>query len=128
MREPRPNSKPVKARRILSLPLSPEQLIELARRAGRKPLSAYARDQLFPVNDNIAPRVARPRSQTTAAYAARVLALLGPTASSLHSIAQGIASGLLPYAPDTEAAVLKACADVAEMKTVLIKALGIRER
>lgn len=117
-----------KARLILSVPMSPEQMAQLAYRAGRRPLSAYTRDQLFPANDNVAPKAARPRSPTTAAFAAKFLALLGPAASALHSIAQGIASGLLPYAPDTEAAVLKACADIAEMKAVLLKALGIRER
>lgn len=128
MREPRPKPKKRKTRLILSVPMSPEQMAQLAHRAGGQPLSAYTRDQLFPANDNNAPKSLRPRSPAKAVFAAKALALLGPIASALHSIAHGIASGLLPYAPDTQAAVLKACADITDMKAVLMKALGIRER
>lgn len=103
-------------------------MAQLSHRAGSKPLSAYARDQLFPANDNAAPKAARRRDTIKAASAAKALALIGPATSSLKSIAYAMASGLLPYAPDTEAAVLKACADIAEMKTLLMKTLGIRER
>jgi hypothetical protein len=115
-----------KARHILSVPMSPEQVAQLSHRAGRKPLSAYAREQLFPANDN-APKVQRPRALLKANQSAKALALLGPTSTSLKVIAQAMASGLLPFAPDTEAAVLKACDDVAEIKALLMKALGIRE-
>lgn len=118
--------KSAKARHILSVPISPEQVALLSHRAGRKPLSAYAREQLFPANDN-APKVKRPRA-LPANQAAKALALLGPTSTSLKAISQAMASGLLPFAPDTEAAVLKACTDVAEIKALLMKALGIRER
>lgn len=128
MREPRANSRKHKTRLILSVPMSPEQMAQLAHRAGGKPLSAYTREQLFPANDNTAGKIVRPRSPMNADFAAKVLASIGPVATALHSIAHGIASGLLPYAPDTEAAVLKACADIVEMKAVLLKALGIRER
>ena len=128
MRELRASSKKYKSRLILSVPMSPEQMAQLAHRAGGKPLSVYARDQLFPANDNTAPKTLRPRSPLKSDFAAKVLASLGQISRSLHSIAHGVASGLLPYAPDTEAAVLKACADIGEMKAVLMKALGIRER
>lgn len=124
----RPKPKEPKARRILSVPVSPEQMAQLAYRAGRQPLSAYARDQLFPANDNTPPKAARPRSGQKTALAAKSLALLGATASSLKAIANVMSSGLLPVSPDTEAAVLKACADVTEIKSLLMKALGIRER
>lgn len=128
MPDQRPKPKEPKARHILSVPVSPEQMAELARRAGCRPLSAYARDQLFPANDNTPPKAARPRSGQRAALAAKSLALLGPAASSLKAIANAMASGLLPFAPDTEAAVLKACADITEIKSLQMKALGIRER
>lgn len=120
--------KPAKARHILSVPFTPEQIADLARRAGRRPLSAFVRDHLFPANDNDAPKAARPRSAEKVAFAAKNLALLGPTYTALKTIAHAIASGLLPFSPDTEAAILKACADIEEMKAVLMKALGVRER
>lgn len=102
-------------------------MAELARRAGRLPVSAYARGQLFPANDNAPVAKPRPRSPVKAAFTAKVLATLGPIHTSLNAIADGLASGLLPFTPDTEAAVLKACADIAAMKSLLMKALGIRE-
>jgi hypothetical protein len=117
-----------KHRHILSVPFTPEQMADLARRAGRRPLSAFVRDHLFPANDNNPPKplLARPAEQ--AAFAAKVLAVLGPVSTTLKSIAHAMESGVLPFAPDTEAAVLKACADIAKMKTLLMKALGVRER
>lgn len=127
MPEERPKPKATKPRHILSVPLSPEQRAELARRAGRNPISVYARGQLFPANDNAPVAKARPHSPEKAAFAAKVLATLGPLHTSLTTIAHGLASGLLPFTPDTEAAILKACADIAAMKSLLMKALGIRE-
>jgi hypothetical protein len=120
--------KKTKARRTLSVPLTPEQIADLARRAGKRPLSAFVREHLFPANDNTRPKPARPRRAELAAFAAKVLALLGPVSTTLKSIAHAMASGVLPFAPDTEAAVLKACADIAEIKSLLMKALGVRER
>ena len=117
-----------KARRILSVPFSPEQLADLARRAGKRPLSAFVRDHFFPANDNTPPKPLRARPTELAAFAAKVLALLGPVSTTLKSIAHAMASGVLPFAPDTETAVLKACADIAEIKSLLMKALGVRER
>lgn len=116
------------ARHILSVPLSPEQMADLSHRAGRKPLSAFVREHLFPANDNTPPKPARPRQAELPAFSAKVLALLGPVSTTLKSIANSIASGVLPFAPDTEAAVLKACADIAEIKSLLMKTLGVRER
>ena len=126
--DPRPKQKGTKARHILSVPFTPEQIADLARRAGQRPLSAFVRDHLYPANDNNQPRLARPRSREMELFAAKALALLGPTATSLKSIAQAMSSGLVPFTPDTEAAIVKACADIAEIKTLLMKALRIRER
>jgi len=120
--------KRAKTRQILSVPFTPEQVAELVRRAGKRPLSAFVRAQLFPANDNARPKPVRPRPAEKVAFAAKVLALLGPVSTTLKAIAHAMASGVLPFAPDTEAAVLKACADIAEMKTLLMKALGVRER
>lgn len=117
-----------KARHILSVPFTPEQMAELGRRAGQRPLSAFVRDQLFAANDNTPPQPVRKKVSDKTALAAKALALLGSASSSLKAIAHATASGLLPFSPDTEAAVLKACADIAEMKVALMKAIRVRER
>ena len=127
----RPMPKTAKARRLLSVQLSPEQYSELEGRASRQPLSAYARDQLFAANDNQPPATARPRSKTSdkdTVALTGVLAVIGPMAQTLKQLAQGIASGILPFSPDTEAALLAACHDIAEIKSLVMRALGIRER
>lgn len=124
----RPKPRHIKSRHILSVPFTPEQMADLGRRAGQRPLSAFVREQLFPANDNTPPQSARKKASDKVAWAAKVLALLGSTSSSLKAIAHATASGLLPFSPDTEAAILKACADIAEMKSALMKALRVRER
>ena len=130
MSQDRPRTTRPKTRVLLSVPLSTEQKVELARLAGAKPVSAYARERLFPANDNEAPaQPARTRApaKDTAALA-KALALLGPVSSVLKSLAHAMASGALPFSPNTEAAILKACADITETKALLMKGLGIRER
>ncbi|WP_083556553.1 hypothetical protein [Hyphomicrobium sp. NDB2Meth4] len=131
MPEERP--KQTKARRILSVPLTPEQDAELERRAGRQSKSAYARERLFPANDNEPAAKRRPRGGAPVkdhAALAKVLALLGKSdaGSSLREMAGLARMGALPVTPETEAALLKACADISDLKALLMKGLGIRER
>lgn len=124
-----PRNRP-KVRIILSVPVSPEQRSQLERRAGREPLSAYARGLLFPANDN-APspprRIAAPVKDHAAL--ASVLAKLGASgiAPSLQEMARLSRLGALPLSPEIEAAMFQACRDVAEIKSLLMTALGIRE-
>lgn len=113
-------------RYTLSIPLTPEQREDLDWRAGRKPVSTYVRERLFAANDNGTPAKATRRSAPTK-ETARALAALGPTAHALRSLAQGIASGIVPVSPDTEAAIMKAYADMTALKALLMKALRIRE-
>lgn len=127
------NDKQSKPRRILSVPVSPEQMSELARRAGGQPVSAYARNLLFPANDNEPAPKKQLRGSAPVkddAALARVLAILGQSdaGSSLRELAHLARMGALPVTPETEAALLKACADIADLKALLMKALGVRER
>lgn len=119
------------ARVILSIPLTPDLKADLERRAGRRPVSAYAREMLFPANDNSPqkPRTARHGGKSRQALAA-LLAKLGATqtSSSLQELARFARLGALHLTPETEAAIQKACADIAEMKALLMKAMRVRER
>ena len=103
-----PRNRP-KTRIILSVPVSPEQRAQLERRAGREPLSAYARGLLFPANDNAPPspprRIAAPVKDHAAL--ASVLAKLGASgiAPSLQEMARLSRLGALPLSSEIEAAV-----------------------
>lgn len=123
MRSPRQKTP---RRCTLSIPLTPEQREDLDWRAGRKPVSTYVRERLFAANDN-GPHAKATRRSAPTKETARALAALGPTAHALRSLAQGIASGVVPVSPDTEAAIRKAYGDIAALKALLMKALRIRE-
>jgi hypothetical protein len=44
--------------------------------------------------------------------------------SNLNQIAKAVHSGSLPVSPETEQAILAACAEVADMRALVVKALG----
>lgn len=127
-----PENRPKQTSRvILSIPLTRDLKADLERRAGRLPLSAYARGMLFPANDNI-PRRARAHKYSRKDQQAltAILARLGAmeVSASLHELARLARIGALPITPEVEAALLKACADIDAIKALLMKAIGIRER
>lgn len=116
---------------ILSIPLTPDLKADLERRAGRRPVSAYARDVLFPANDNTPPKTRTHRhSHKDRQALAAVLARLGAmqASASLHDLARLARLGALPVTPEVETALLEACADIAVIRTLLTKALGLRGR
>lgn len=121
------------ATRPFSLRLSEAERERLSLRAGRVPLGAYVRGVLFPANDNGAPPPRQARGVAPVrdhAALAQVLAKFGAsdTASSLRSLARAAELGALPMTPETEEAIRQACRDVAEIKALLMTALGTRER
>ena len=48
----------------------------------------------------------------------------GRLSSNLNQIAKAVHSGSLPVSPETEQAILAACAEVADMRAMVVKALG----
>lgn len=127
-----PESRPKQPSRvILSIPLTLDLKSDLERRAGRRPVSAYARDVLFPANDNAPSKTRYPRhSRKDRQALAAILARLGAmeTPGSLHDLARLARLGALPITPEVEAVLLQACADIDAIKTLLMKALGLRDR
>lgn len=105
-----------------SLRLTPEERARLAKDAGDMPLGAYIKDRLFSGRGRSASAVDRKTL-------ARLTGLLGQSdlAPSLRILAQAAKSGALPVTSETENALLRACADIAAMKSLLMGALGIRE-
>lgn len=131
MPKERPQKKPAKPRVLLTVPMSPEQKSELARRAGARPVSSYARDVLFPANDN-APAMPRRirRNKNREALAASVLAQLGKSevASSLREIARGVRLGIIVLTPETESALREASESVHAAAQAALRILGVRSR
>lgn len=106
-------------------------MAELMRRAGQTPLSVYARSQLFPANDNrpvTSSAAGTPIRDRTAL--AKLLAKLGQSelGSSFREFSQFVRLGGVPILPQTEAAIEQICREISEIKSLLMKALGIREK
>lgn len=57
----------------------------------------------------------------------RVLGALGQSrlSSNLNQLAKAVNTGSLPVTPETEADLVAACRDVAAMRSLLMRALGI---
>ena len=129
MPDKRPQKRPVKPRVLLSVPLTPEQKMDLLRRAGTKPVSCYARDLLFAANDNLKPARIRSR-KSREVMAATILAQLGKgdVASSLREIARGVQLGIIGVTPETDAALREAAANVNSAAKAALRALGINTR
>ena len=110
-----------------SLRLTFEERARLEREAAGMALGAYIRLKLF--GDDAAPRKTRGKFPVKDHEAlGRVLGALGASrlSSNLNQLARAVNSGSLPVTPDTEAALLDACDDVAAIRTELMQALGMR--
>ena len=92
--------------------------------AGSQPLAAYIRTRLF---DAPTPRRPYRRPVQDEAALSEVLAALGNArlSSNLNQLAKAVHSGSLPVSPETEQAILAACATVQEMGGHLVQALGL---
>ncbi len=118
--------RPKKTRRApFSLRLTESERADLLMRAGSLPLGFYVKQILFA--DAVRP--ARKPKTVLADHAllARVLAGLGGSrlASNLNQLAKAANMGSLPVTQETEADLRQACAEIAEMRTLLLAGLGI---
>lgn len=109
-----------------SIRLTIEERARLDALRGKKSLSAYIRDQLL--KEDAAPRTRTGNSPVRDSEAlGRVLGALGQSrlSSNLNQLAKAVNTGSLPVTPETEADLLAACRDVAAMRSLLMRALGI---
>lgn len=115
-----------------SLRFTPEERDRLERAAAGRPLGTYIRERIL----GAGPGEAKPRRGVGSApikdraALAQVLAALGASdlARSLADMAQAARSGSFPVTPETEADLRTACQAITEMKQMLMKALGFRDR
>lgn len=108
-----------------SLRLKENERADLLMRAAGLPLGFYVKQVLFA-------DTARPARKPKAVLAdhallSRVLAGLGGSrlASNLNQLAKAVHQGVLPVTDETEAELRRACGEIAEMRAVLLAALGI---
>jgi len=111
-----------------SLRLTPEERLQLERDAGHQSVSAYIRSRLF--NDDASP--VRTRGQSPIkdrAALAEALAKLGQSriANNLNQLARAANVGALDLTPELEGELHEACAAVAEMRALLVQAVGLSE-
>ena len=110
-----------------SMRLTRAQRRKLDEDAAPLPVGEYVRSRLF---DNPTPlkRTFRRPVQDEKALV-QVLGALGRSrlSSNLNQLARAVHSGSLPVTPETEQAILNACAQINAMSAELVKALGLPE-
>lgn len=109
-----------KKTRPFTIRLTEKERTALERRSGRKSLGAYIRACLFKSS----------ASKANKSDIASLLRWLGKSdiAANIRELAQAARSGSLPVSPETSAKLDKACQDILAIKSMLMKALGIKER
>lgn len=111
----------------LSIRLTDEERALLMRKAGQKPLATYAREQL--VGEVLSKRKAVKKApEIDKVLLAQILGVLGKSelASALCLLAVAAESGSIVLNEETDAQVKDACADIRDIRLILIKALGLR--
>ena len=118
MTEKKDNYPPVSVR------LSKEERERLDAEAGSLSVSSYIRHRLF---EAPTPRRAYRRPVQDDKALGEVLAALGQSriGNNLNQLAKAVHSGSLPVSPETEQAILAACATVQQMGGQLVQALGL---
>jgi len=102
--------------------LSEGERARLVGDAGGLPLGAYIKSRIFGSTDS--GRGEKPDRQLLA----RLLAVFGQSdiASNIEELAKAARSGSLPLTPEVDSALRRAAADIAEMRRMLMAALGMR--
>ena len=98
-----------------SIRLTDAERKQLEREAGSKPLAVYVRSKLF---SNDKPTLAR------------LLASLGASdlSRSMRDIAASARNGSFEETPETLLSLEAACAAIEDMRTILLRALGLRPK
>jgi hypothetical protein len=110
----------------LSIRLTEEERAYLKRKAGKKSVSAYVRDKALGEAANARNPVQSPKVDYE--MLGRILGILGKSELSKNLCLLAVAAehGALIVDEDVEADLKAACADVREIRLLLIRALGLR--
>ena len=124
---PKPPAKKKPTTSVVSLRVSTDERAAIEKNAAGLAMSEYLRERLL--GDDVTPRRTRGRFPVKDHEAlAKVLGLLGRSelAANVAALAWAAQQGTISPAPDFEAAVKQACTDIAEIRTILIRALGLK--
>jgi hypothetical protein len=111
----------------LSIRLTEAERAVLKRKAGNKPLATYAREQL--IGEALSRRKTVKKSpELDKVLLAQILGVLGKSelAKALCLLAVAAESGSAILDDETDAQVKEACADIRDIRLILIRALGLR--
>lgn len=111
-----------------SLRLSANERGWLEERAGGRPLGTYIRSRLFG-DDDVLERRAVPRTpKTNTKELARLLTTLGQSrlSQNMNQIAKAANMGVIECSPELEAELHLACREISDMRSMLVRALGIQ--
>lgn len=110
-----------------SIRLSEAERARLAREAGDAPLGAYIKAKALGASALRTRRSGLAIEDRTAL--AQALAILGRSrlASNLNQLAHAVNIGVLPVTPETEAELVECVRDVRELRSLLVRALGLKE-
>ncbi len=110
----------------LSIRLSDAERASLEQKAGGLPLGTFIKQTVL--DEAVRPRKARTAPPIRDAEAlGRLLGLLGQSrlSSNLNQLAKAANMGALPVTEETEADLRRACAEVLELRRLLLLALGV---
>ena len=112
----------------VSIRLSEDEREELFRRAGRRSVNAYVKEQIFGRRPLSERRSLRSSCSGDDGTLARLLRSLGSSELpvALHELRQASADGVICMRDETEELVVSACRDIQAMRSDLMKALGLR--
>ncbi|MFY9351141.1 MAG: hypothetical protein WBL20_04840 [Sphingobium sp.] len=110
----------------LSLRLSRHERARLDRDAAGMSLGAYIKWRLFDP-DRPPPRTRGKAPVRDHILLSQLMALLGQSrlSSNVNQLAKAANSGSLPVTPETESDLRHACRDIAEIRRMLMQALGL---
>jgi hypothetical protein len=114
--------------KTFTMRLNAEQREKLKAAANGTPLGTYVRSVLFGNGGSMKP--SKVKSLTDAEALAHALALLGQSRvqNNLDHAAKALKTGTHPVTPELCTDLTEACQHVAEIRLMLIKALGMRPR
>lgn len=113
---------------VVSVRLTPAEKDALRGMAGSKGLSTFLRDKALNGVVGTARRLQRPKPGPNTRALSELLACLGRKGLSdnLRRIADAAERGALQFDPDASRNITSACEDIAAMRVLLLKGLGIR--
>jgi hypothetical protein len=113
---------------VVSVRLTDDEKTALKHMAGQKGLSTYLRDKALDGVVGSARRVPKPKPGPNTRLLSELLACLGRKGLSdnLRRIAEAAERGALQFDPDAARNIQSACDDIAVMRWLLLKGLGLR--